>query len=132
MEVRRDLWVVVYKSCMEFTFPAEEYAKALIIRTICIMYDSSTYHLMYAILKCSDEARQAVEKLFPEFEMFYIRDIFEDRDGIFHVVDQYDNLKDAINRVMDPDIESPYAVNVLFDYIPEHHIAPLFNRVTKG
>jgi len=110
---------------------SEEYAKALIIRTICIMYDSSTYHLMYAILKCSDEARQAIEKLFPEFEMFYIRNIFEDRDGIFHVVDQYDNLKDAINRITNPDIESPYAVNVLFDYIPEYHIAPLFNRVTK-
>ena len=113
-------------------FSAEEYAKALITRTICIMYDSSTYHLMYAILKCSDEARQAVEKLFPEFEMFYIRNIFEDRDGIFHVVDPYDNVKDAINRIMDSDIESPYAVNVLFDYIPEYHITPLFNRVTKG
>ncbi|KAE9551882.1 hypothetical protein FO519_004904 [Halicephalobus sp. NKZ332] len=111
---------------------SEYYARSLITRTICIMNDSSTYHLMYAILKCSDEARQAVENIFPEFEMFYIRNIFEDRDGIFHVVDQFDNLKDAINRIMDPDIESPYAVNVLFDYIPRYHIAPLFNRVTKS
>lgn len=45
------------------------------------MIDGATYHLLHAIYKSGDNAKEMIESIYPNFEIFYQKNIFEDRDG---------------------------------------------------
>lgn len=50
------------------------------------MVDGATYHLMYAIYKSCEEGKNVIESIYQKFEVFYQKNIFEDRDGTVFVV----------------------------------------------
>uniref|UniRef100_A0A914NX38 Uncharacterized protein n=1 Tax=Panagrolaimus davidi TaxID=227884 RepID=A0A914NX38_9BILA len=59
----------------------DEYTKSLISRTFCILTDGATYHLLYAIYNSNKKAKEFIENIYPDFEIFYQKNIFEQRDG---------------------------------------------------
>ena len=82
MEERRNRQVFAqFEVHLLLGFSDEDYAKSLICRTFPIMIEGSTYHLMYAIYLCSVDACLVIDNLFPNFEIFYLKNIFEDRGG---------------------------------------------------
>uniref|UniRef100_A0AC34F9V1 Helicase ATP-binding domain-containing protein n=1 Tax=Panagrolaimus sp. ES5 TaxID=591445 RepID=A0AC34F9V1_9BILA len=107
----------------------KDYAVSLLIRTFCIMIDNATYHLLNAIYLSSKQAEIVVERKFPNFNLFYQKNIFEDRDGIIHVVEPDQDVFTAIQSIMD-DSHSPYAKYIFFGEIPPYHLMPLMYQTT--
>ena len=89
--------------------------------------------MLYAIFRSSPESRNVVDSIHQNYELFYLRNIYEARDGIFHVVESYQDTAQAIKNIMDCDLESDYSMNVLFNqYIPQYHMIPLRYDTTAG
>uniref|UniRef100_A0A914YZ17 Uncharacterized protein n=1 Tax=Panagrolaimus superbus TaxID=310955 RepID=A0A914YZ17_9BILA len=107
-----------------------DYAVSLLIRTFCIMIDNATYHLLNAICLSSKEGENVVKRRFPNFELFYQKNIFEDRDGIIHVVESDQDVTTAIEKIMGGGVHSPYAKYIFFGDIPPYHLMPLMYQIT--